>query len=217
MARLQVAPTRSNLLSIREDLELAREGFEILDRKREILTAELVAVAHDAGRLQERVWGRLSEAYRALEGAQLSMGRERLEWAALSVDETVEIELRPHSIMGVVLPVLTAHGAPPEIPYGLGDTSVLLDEVVADFRQVLDLVPQLAELMTTVWKLARELQKTRRRVNALQYIFIPQYEETIAYIESALEEREREEIFRLKRLKSQSRQAGEGADGTAED
>lgn len=217
MARLQVAPTRSNLLTMRENLELAREGFEILDRKREVLTTELVAVAGDASRLQERVRGMLSEAYRALEGAQLSMGREHLEWAALSVDETVEVELRPHSIMGVVLPVLTAHGAPPEIPYGLGDTSVLLDEVVTDFRQVLGLVPQLAEIMTTVWKLARELQKTRRRVNALQYVFIPQYEETIAYIESALEEREREEIFRLKRLKSQSRQAGEGAEDTAED
>ncbi len=205
MTRLQVAPTRSNLLSIREDLDLAREGYEILDRKREVLTTELIHVAHDASTLQEQVWEMLGAAYHALEGAQLSMGREHLEWAALSVNETVEVEVRPHSVMGVVLPKVSAHGAPPEMPYGLGDTNVLLDESVATFRRVLEEIPQLAETMTTVWRLARELQKTQRRVNALQYIFIPQYEETIAYIESALEEREREEIFRLKRLKSQSR------------
>jgi hypothetical protein len=102
----------------------------------------------------------------------------------------------------VVIPSVRAHGAPPEMPYGLGDTSVALDEAVACFRRVLAEIPVLSETMTTVWRLARELQKTQRRVNALQYIFIPQYEETVAFIESALEEREREETFRLKRIKS---------------
>ena len=104
--------------------------------------------------------------------------------------------------MGVVIPTVKAHGEPPEMPYGLGDTTVALDEAVARFRRVLAEIPVLAETMTAVWRLARELQKTQRRVNALQYIFIPQYEETVAFIESALEEREREETFRLKRIKS---------------
>jgi V/A-type H+-transporting ATPase subunit D len=202
MSRLQIAPTRSNLLRMRDDLKLAREGYEILDKKREVLTTELIHMAHDATALQERVWGLLAEAYRALETARLSMGRERLEWAALSVNETVEVEVRPHSVMGVVIPVVEAHGAPPETPYGLGDTTVELDEAVARFRRALAEIPALSETMTTVWRLARELQKTQRRVNALQYIFIPQYEETVAFIESALEEREREETFRLKRIKS---------------
>jgi len=202
MARLRIAPTHSNLLRMREALELAREGYEILDKKREVLTTELMHVAHDAAVLQERVWKLLAEAYRALEMARLSMGRERLEWAALSVNETVEVEVRPHSVMGVVIPSIEAHGAPPEMPYGLGDTTVELDEAVARFRGVLAEIPVLSEMMTSVWRLARELQKTQRRVNALQYIFIPQYEETVAFIESALEEREREETFRLKRIKS---------------
>jgi len=202
MARLRVAPTHSNLIRVREALELAREGYEILDKKREVLTTELMHVAHDAAVLQERVWGLLAEAYRALEMARLSMGRERLEWAALSVNETVEVEVKPHSVMGVVIPTVRARGAPPEMPYGLGDTTVSLDEAVARFRRVLAEVPVLSETMTSVWRLARELQKTQRRVNALQYIFIPQYEETVAFIESALEEREREETFRLKRIKS---------------
>ncbi len=210
MARLRVAPTHSNLIRIRESLELAREGYEILDKKREVLTTELMHVAHDAVALQEQVWKLLAEAYHALEMARLSMGRERLEWAALSVNETVEVEVKPHSVMGVVIPTVEAHGAPPEMPYGLGDTTGTLDEAVARFRSVLAEIPVLAETMTAVWRLARELQKTQRRVNALQYIFIPQYEETVAFIESALEEREREETFRLKRIKSRVAQPAIG-------
>jgi len=203
MSRLQIAPTRSNLFRIRESLELAREGYEILDKKREVLTTELIHIAHDAAALQERVWASLAEAYSALATARLAMGREHLEWAALSVSETTEVTIRPHSVMGVVIPTVESHGAPPEMPYGLGNTTVSLDEAAARFRHVLAEIPTLSEAMTTVWRLARELRKTQRRVNALQYIFIPQYEETEAFIESALEEREREETFRLKRIKSQ--------------
>lgn len=204
MTHLSIAPTRSNLIRTRQSLSLAQGGYEILDKKREVLTAELVRMAHDAAEHQERVWALLAEAYRALRMARLAMGREHLEWAALSVNASVRVEILPRSVMGVVIPRVEARGAPPEMPYGLGDTSVPLDEAMAQFRRVLAEIPALSEMMTTVWRLARELQKTQRRVNALQYIFIPQYEETIAFIESALEEREREEIFRLKLLKSQA-------------
>jgi V/A-type H+-transporting ATPase subunit D len=204
MGRLRIAPTRSNLLRTRQTRDLAREGHDILDKKREVLTTELMHIAHNAAEKQREVWQRLDKAYRALERARLSMGRERLEWTALSINATVEVDIIPHSIMGVVVPVVEAEGAPPDIPYGLGYTTVALDEAVSAFRDVLLEIPKLAELLTTVWRLARELQKTQRRVNALEYIFIPRYEETISTIEDALEEREREEIFRLKRLKSQA-------------
>ena len=112
--------------------------------------------------------------------------------------------VRPRSAMGVVIPTIESHGEPPDTPYGLGDTSVALDEAAARFREVLDRIPALSEAMTAVWRLARELQKTQRRVNALQHIFIPEYETTVAFIEGVLEEREREETFRLKRLKSKA-------------
>jgi V/A-type H+-transporting ATPase subunit D len=186
-------------------LELAQEGFEILDKKREVLTSELMHVAHDASVHQDQVWQLLEQAYASLDKARLSMGRERLEWAALSVNETVEVKVQPRSVMGVVIPTVEAQGEPPEMPYGLGNTPAVLDEAAASFRRVLARIPALSELMTSVWRLASELQKTQRRVNALQYVFIPQYEETISYIVSSLEEREREEVFRLKRLKSRSR------------
>ena len=206
----QIAPTRSNLLRTRQALKLAREGHEILDKKREVLTAELTHRAHDAATQQAQVWQKLDDAYRALTEARLSMGREHLEWTALAVNKSIEVEIKLRSIMGVVIPTVEAHGEPPEMPYGLGDTTVALDEAVARFRQVLDEIPMLSEMMTSVWRLARELQKTQRRVNALQYIFIPEYEEIVTFIESALEEREREEIFRLKRLKSKSTTARVG-------
>jgi V/A-type H+-transporting ATPase subunit D len=204
MPQLRVAPTRSNLLRMKQALELAREGYEILDKKREVLTSELMRVAHDAAAHQQRVWGLLAEAHRALEKARLTMGREHLEWAALSVNKTIEVGITPHSVMGVVIPVVQAHGEPPVTPYGLGGTDVAMDEAVDGFRRVLEEIPTLSEMITTVWRLARELQKTQRRVNALEYIFIPQYEQTISFIENALEEREREEIFQLKRIKAKA-------------
>jgi V/A-type H+-transporting ATPase subunit D len=88
--------------------------------------------------------------------------------------------------------------------YSLGDTSATLDEASSGFREVLDCIPELSGMVTAVFRLASELRKTTRRVNALQYIFIPQYEETVAFIISNLEEREREETFRLKLLKTRS-------------
>ena len=204
MTRMNVPPTRSNLLRIRQDLGLAREGYEILDKKREVLTAELMRLAHDAERLQRQVWDLLSAAYLAMQGAKLTMGQEHVEWAALAVNKTVEVEIRSRGVMGVPIPMVEAHGEPPEMPYSLGDTMATLDEASIAFRQVLNEIPELSELMTSVWRLARELRKTQRRVNALQYIFIPDYEDTVEFIESALEEREREETFRLKRLKTKT-------------
>ena len=206
MLQQRIAPTRSNLLRTRHALDLTREGFEILDRKREVLTNELIHVAHDAAALQDQVWHLLDEAYEALKIARLSTGREHLEWAALSLQSGIRAEVIPHSVMGVVLPSVRIVNIPAQVPYGLGDTTVPMDETVVCFRRVLEEIPLLAEMMTTVWRLALELQKTQRRVNALQYIFIPQYEETVKFIENALEEREREEIFRLKRIKSRASQ-----------
>jgi len=200
--RLNIPPTRSSLLRTREALEMAREGYDILDKKREVLSTELIHIAHDAERLEGQLQELLAAAYQALKLAKMAMGQEHIEWAALAVNKTVEVGIRPRSVMGVVIPMIEAHGEPPETPYGLGDTTVALDEAAARFRGVLDKIPSLCETMTAAWRLARELQKTHRRVNALEYIFIPEYEATIAYIESVLEEREREETFRLKRLKS---------------
>ncbi len=201
MARINIPPTRSNLLRVKHELQFARNGYEILDRKREVLTTELIHVAHSAQALQEQVWKKLAEAYTDLQNAKLSMGQDHVEWAALAVSKTVEVQVKFRGVMGVPVPLVNAQGEPHAMPYSLGDTTAALDEASLAFRQVLSQLPELAELEASVWRLAGELRKTQRRVNALQYIFIPNYIETVAFIEATLEEREREETFRLKLLK----------------
>jgi len=207
MTAINIPPTRSNLLRMKQDLQFAREGYEILDRKREVLTTELIRVAHDAGLLQDEVWNLVASAYRALEQAKLTMGQDQVEWAALATNKTVDVHLKFRGVMGVPIPMVEARGAPPEMTYSMGDTSATLDEAGAAFRKVLSRIPELSERVTSVWRLAGELRKTQRRVNALQHIFIPEYEETVLFIKSALEEREREETFRLKWLKTKMTKA----------
>ena len=205
MPRISVPPTRSNLIRMKKELQFAREGYQILDRKREVLTTELVRLAHDATDLQAEMLRLQDEAYAALEKAQLTMGQEHVEWAALAAHKSVDVQLKFRGIMGVPLPIVEASGGPPEMPYSLGDTSVTLDEASAAFRAVLDKIPELSHLVTAVFRLANELRKTQRRVNALQHIFIPEYKETVAFIVSTLEERDREETFRLKLLKTRTK------------
>jgi V/A-type H+-transporting ATPase subunit D len=201
MPRINLPPTRSNLLRLRQELEFAREGYEILDRKREVLTSELLRIAHDAEALQAQVRELAAAAYRALEKARLTMGQERLEWAALAVKKSYDVHLTFRGVMGVSLPQAKAAGGEEGMPFSLGDTNAALDEAVCAFRDWRNRIPELMELTGSVWMLAGELRKTLRRVNALDHIFIPEYRRTIAFIEGALEEHEREEIFRLKLLK----------------
>ncbi len=215
MPRINIPPTRSNLIRIKQDLEFAREGYEILDRKREVLTTELIRLAHDAETLQVEMDKLQVEAYRALAKAQLTMGREHVEWAALAAHKSVDVQLKFRGIMGVAIPTVEASGGPPEMLYSLGDTSATLDEATAAFREILKRVPELSHLVTAVFRLANELRKTQRRVNALQHIFIPEYEETVLFIVSTLEEREREETFRLKLLKNRSKHKKENASNLA--
>jgi len=157
--------------------------------------------------LQKEVWVLLETAYEAMEKARLVMGSDHVEWAALAVNKTVDVHMRLRGIMGVAIPQIESRGEPPKLLYSPGDTAAVLDQASSAFREVLLRVPQLSMLTAAVWRLANELRKTQRRVNALQHIFIPQYENMVAFIISSLEEREREETFRLKMLKNKMNKA----------
>jgi V/A-type H+/Na+-transporting ATPase subunit D len=192
----------SDLLQARKMLSLAREGREVLDKKREALIAELAANAAKVAEQQARVVVLMSAAYRALGAAQLTLGREHLEWAALAANKSLEVEVTPRSVMGVPIATVGAQGEVPELSYGMGNTTVALDEAADRFKQVLEVVPELAESLTTAWRLARELRKTQRRINALEQVFIPDYTGMVTAIQGELEEGEREDLFRFKRTKS---------------
>lgn len=202
MPQINIAPTRTNLIRLKKELRFAKEGYEILDRKREALTSELVSVAKEADAVQKEVWALLQRAYDGMEKARLIMGSDHVEWASLAVNKTVDVKLKLRGIMGVAIPSIEARGEPPKLLYSPDGTAAVLDEASTAFRDVLLRIPQLAMLTATVWRLANELRKTQRRVNALQHIFIPQYKDQIDFIVSSLEEREREETFRLKWLKT---------------
>ena len=149
---------------MKKELQFAREGYEILDRKRVVLTSELIRVAHEAEVLQEEVWKLMEEAYRALEQSKLTMGQENLEWAALAMSRTVDVQLKFRGVMGVPIPSVESSGSPRQMTYGLGDTPATLDEASSAFREVLNRIPALSEKVTSVWRLAQELRKTQRRV-----------------------------------------------------
>ncbi|MBA3075122.1 MAG: V-type ATP synthase subunit D, partial [Anaerolineae bacterium] len=112
-------------------------------------------------------------------------------------------------------PMIESKGAPLDMLYSLGDTNSSLDEASSGFVKVTKMIPELSMVMTTVWRLATELRKTQRRVNALQYIFIPEYEETVSFIVSSLEEREREDTFMLKMLKNRTKKKQEAENAKA--
>jgi V/A-type H+-transporting ATPase subunit D len=211
MARLKVAATRSNLVTIKQRLKLARDGHRVLNKKRDVLIMEILQMIGGAERIQVQVEEQFKRAYVTLQEARAAMGTERVRRIALSRPYALDIRITPHSIMGVVVPSVSFPVPPRQLFYSFGDTSVVLDQAQEEWAAILGLMGQLAETVTTVWRLALELRRTQRRVNALENVFIPSYEETLSYIQETLEEKDREELFRLKRSKARLGERGEPA------
>jgi len=210
MARYEVAPTKTNLMRIKRDLGFAREGWELLDQKRKILIVELMGLIDRAVETQEKAEDVLAEAFKALDNAILRMGLRELEQVSLAMGIKAEISISQRRVMGVSLPRVKLDFED-RSPYFADTTgSIWVDEAISKFRDVLKLLCELAEARISLMRLSREVAKTIRRVNALEKIFIPDYEETLKYIETALEEAEREAFFVLKLIKDRlySRKAG---------
>lgn len=201
MARYEVAPTRSNLLNLRRDLDLADQGYELLEQKREILVVELKGLTARAVEAQKKVDEELAKAYAALREAQLAQGNSGVSFASRAVNVKTDIRLRERRIMGVGIPTVNVRIEDNPPYYGPRATSVWTDEAVARFKNAIEAIGRLAESRISLIRLAREIQKTIRRVNALERIFIPDYQETLKYIEDSLEEGEREAFFVLKLVK----------------
>ncbi|MCE5259365.1 MAG: V-type ATP synthase subunit D [Chloroflexi bacterium] len=204
MPRTKLAATRSNLILAKQQLALARQGYKLLDRKREVLMLEIMRVIGQAEDIQGQTNEQFKQAYAILQQARAAMGTERVMRFALSRVSDVDTHVTPRSVMGVPVPEVTIYAPQSRLPYGFGDTSVVLDRAQHEWAEVVDLLGPLANYVTTVWRLTLELKRTQRRVNALRSVFIPAYEETVRYIEATLEEKDREDLFRLKRVKSKT-------------
>jgi V/A-type H+-transporting ATPase subunit D len=201
MARYEIAPTKTNLMRVRRDLGFASEGWELLDQKRKILVVELMGLIDRAVEAQEKVESKLREAFDALDQAILRMGRREVDLIALGMNIKSDISFSQKRVMGVSLPRVRVEFEDRSPYFAAAESSIWIDEAIKKFREVLELLGTLAEARISLVRLSREVSKTIRRVNALEKIFIPDYEETLKYIEMALEESEREAFFVLKLVK----------------
>lgn len=201
MARYKVIPTKTNLIRLRRDLSFASEGYELLEQKRQILVVELMGLIDKAVDAQERVEKNLAEAYQGLQNAVLSMGRQSVKNVAPAVNIETDLTITMRRVMGVNIPnveVALRDRAPHFSP---GETSFWVDESIRRFKGLLEDLGKLAQLRISLMRLAEEVRKTMRRVNALDKIAIPDFKESIKYIEDTLEENERETFATLKLIK----------------
>ena len=213
MAKRKMAPTRSNYIALKRDLEFAREGFGLLDEKRQILVLELMRHMERARRLQQETDDALAEAFAAVRAAVLAVGRRALATLSEAAPMSTEITVETRRLMGIDLPTVRFRAAKIIPRYGLAQSSAHCDELHALFVRLMPKLAELAEIENTVVRLARELKKTQRRVNALEKLFIPDTRDTIKFITDTLEEREREAmgIMRMVKQRAEKENAPAGA------
>lgn len=200
-----INPTRMELLSLKDRQKLAVKGHSLLKEKRNALIMEFFNILERVKGARDKVEEKLQEAFNDLAAAQVVMGDLAVNKAALSVTESVQVDIDSRSIMGVVVPIVETtndtNRTLVDRGYGLVDTSVKLDEAAKKFEESISLIIELGEIEKTIILLASEIEATKRRVNALEHITIPRLENTVKYIEMRLEEMERENFVRLKVIK----------------
>jgi V/A-type H+-transporting ATPase subunit D len=199
-----INPTRMELLKLKDREKLAVKGHSLLKEKRNALIMEFFNILERVKGSREDVEKTLKEAYKDLTSAQIVMGDLAVKKSAMSVKESVEVDIDSRSVMGVVVPVIDSdihQRTMVERGYGFLDTSVKLDEAARKFEESIKLIIELGEIEKTIILLAGEIESTKRRVNALEHIIIPKLENTVKYIEMRLEEMERENFVRLKMIK----------------
>ncbi len=195
-----MAPTKGNLMAVKRSRELAENGFELMDRKRNILVRELMALIDQAEDIQKRIDDAFQSAYYSMRLANISLGGVGQIAEAIPIDNSIKVVFR--SVMGVELPILSSEREGDKMPYGFTDTSSALDNAYSEFNRVKRLSLELAETENSIYRLAYYIKKTRKRANALKNIVIPGLDADIARITDELEEKEREEFVRMKVIKS---------------
>ena len=205
MANTTINPTRMELTRLKKRLRTATRGHKLLKDKRDELMKQFLEIVRRNRELRRRVEAGLEEANGALTIASAVMSPEILEQALLYPKQSVELEVGSHNMMSVNVPTYTFHTRnenPADIfPYGFAQTSGELDAALDCLSQVFQDMLELAEVEKTMHLLAQDIEKTRRRVNALEYVMIPGLQQNIRYISMKLDENERGNITRLMKVK----------------
>lgn len=201
----EVRPTRSELLERKQQITLAEQGMDLLKQKRDALLIEFMSVMDETLRLSNDLQRTTSEAQYSLAVAKAVDGTVSVRSAAFATRGEVTIDMTGTKIMGIAVPVVTKGESPLRTSftrgYAITGVSSRIDETADKFERILDVIIEYADIETRLKRLGEEIQKTNRRVNALEQITVPQLKEQVSYIRQALDERAREELFRLKKVK----------------
>ncbi len=195
-----VFPTKSNLMATQKSLELALLGYELMDRKKNILVREMMQLVDDAKSIRTEINECYEKAYHNLRLANTTLGICGSFSRTVPVDESLNIDFK--SVMGVEIPMIKLDDQTTEPYFGLISTNEYLDSAYLSFNEAKKKTAQLAEIESGVYRLADAVKKTRKRANALNNIMIPRFRETIKFISESLDEKEREDFTRLKVIKS---------------
>ena len=194
-------PTKGNLMLAKNSLALSRQGYELMDKKRNILIRELMDLIEQATDIQKEIDVTFTSAYQALQKANIQMGIHEVEALSLNVPVENSISIKRRSVMGTEIPKVEYEGRELKPSYAFYGTKMSLDEACEKFEKVKELAIRLAQIETSAYRLAYNIKKTQKRANAPQNITIPKYEALTKSIQGALEEKEREEFTRLKVIK----------------
>lgn len=200
MAEQQVFPTKGNLINSKRSLHQAQLGYELMDRKRNILIREMVNLSDKAKELRGSIEKTYSEAYLALQKANIMLGVITPFTNQIPVEDGVKVSYR--SVMGVELPTVSIDGESDKMVYSGSMTNSQFDRAYICFNETKRLTVTLAEIENSIYRLAIAIKKTQKRANALKNILIPKYTAQVKFITNALEEKEREEFSRQKIIKA---------------
>lgn len=202
MAVMQVKPTRMELSNLKKKSKVAVRGHKLMKDKRDEMVRRFISYVKRNKELREKVENRLAEAMAQFVMARASMSNEEIEEALCFPANPATIKVGMKNVLSINVPELTfVQEGTFACPYGFSTTSSELDEAIKQFSELVPLLVELAEMEKTASRLADEIEKTRRRVNALEYVMIPQFEEQIRRISMKLEENERGNLTRLMKTK----------------
>jgi len=200
----RVVATKIELIKIRRSMQISKMVHKILDDKREVLLKKIDEMIDEANKARADIWDPLDDIYKAIFHAYLSLGTSTIQSLSSSTPPSINVDVHIKRIVDVKIPALeiSTKKEVQDLTYGFADTNSSVDQATKLIKNILPGICKAAEYENAIFSLAKELEKTQKLINALEYIIIPQYQEALSFIKSTLEEREREEFVRLKKVKA---------------
>ncbi|MGL4560736.1 MAG: V-type ATP synthase subunit D [Brevinema sp.] len=206
MPQNNITPTKSNYTILKENLSLAKEGFSLLEQKREVLVMNLSSLIGSIRSKRAELDNSLIDVFTNLKALRLELGQYSLNMIVQNTRQDYEADIAMHSVMGVVVPKLFFIDKDKEkkspIPMGISGTTPAFDKMLLKIKSIRSLMSEVAYLESTAWKIVNEIKKTQRRINSLDNFVIPETATTMKFIKEILEEKDRETLFQVKRIKA---------------